>query len=350
MLKELSIKNLYNFKNEIFLDFTVSKNDSLNRKFGKDNVSNFSLVYGKNNVGKSNLFKVIMEVSNLVLNNDFKLDYYRPSGKNTDSLFEIVLQDDSGEYIYGLKLNVLDKIIKEEYLIYNDNEVFVSKDRNKLDLSNYPEGLVIIDFFKNINYIRSESSEDLILANINSLNDKKFLVLNTLVKVSDLDIKEIERVNNEVKFLKDECTSFGYQDISSGTKRVLSIGSAILKSIEKNSLFLIDELDSGLHLELISVLVNYIKYAINYNNDLQIITIIHREDLLDYHFISDESKIFLSLEEDDSIDVSYLSQYILSENHMPSNRYKLDAFQINPNTSSEYELLIKVAELGNDDE
>lgn len=350
MLKELCIKNLYNFKNEVHIDFTVSENESLNHKYIKESVSNFVLIYGKNNVGKSNLFKIVKEVSDLVLKNEYKLDYYRPNGEDITSLFEVVLEDDSGEYIYGLKLDVLNKNIEEEYLIFNNQDIFKSENKKQVELKNYEEGKVIIDFFTNITYIRSESSEELICKNINNLNDKKFDILNTLLKVSDLDIKKIVRIDNNIKFLKDETTSFLYKEISSGTKRVLSIGSSVLNSIEKKSLFLIDELDSGLHLELISVLVNFLRYAISYNNDLQIVTIIHREDLLDYYFISDESKIFLSLEADDSIEVSYLSQYILSEGHIASNRYKLDAFQVNPNTTGEYELLIKVADLGNKDE
>lgn len=350
MLKDLCVKNLYNFKNEVHIDFTVSKNDSLNHKYINDNVSNFSLIYGKNNVGKSNLFKIMMEIKDLVLNNDFKLDYYRPSGESLRSLFEIVLEDDSGEYIYGLKLNVLDKLIVEEYLIHNNIDIFNSRNSKEIKLNKYQEAKIITDFFSNLTYIKSDSSEELIIENIKSLSDEKFEILNTLVKVSDLDIKMISKEKNRISFLKDENTSFVYKDISSGTKRVLSIGASILRFIENKSLFLIDELDSGLHLDLINVLVNFLKYAINYNNNLQIITIIHREDLLDYHFISDESKIFLSLQDDNSIDVSYLSQYILSEEHKPSNRYKLDAFQVNPNTSSEYELFIKLADLGNNNE
>lgn len=350
MLKDLCVKNLYNFKNEVHIDFTVSKNDSLNHKYINDNVSNFSLIYGKNNVGKSNLFKIMMEIKDLVLNNGFKLDYYRPSGESLRSLFEIVLEDDSGEYIYGLKLNVLDKLIVEEYLIHNNIDIFNSRNSKEIKLNKYQEAKIITDFFSNLTYIKSDSSEELIIENIKSLSDEKFEILNTLVKVSDLDIKMISKEKNRISFLKDENTSFVYKDISSGTKRVLSIGASILRFIENKSLFLIDELDSGLHLDLINVLVNFLKYAINYNNNLQIITIIHREDLLDYHFISDESKIFLSLQDDNSIDVSYLSQYILSEEHKPSNRYKLDAFQVNPNTSSEYELFIKLADLGNNNE
>lgn len=61
MLKQIIIRNLYNFKDEIILDFTTSNELVAAHQFNKDIISNFALIYGKNNIGKSNLLRAVKE-------------------------------------------------------------------------------------------------------------------------------------------------------------------------------------------------------------------------------------------------------------------------------------------------
>lgn len=350
MLKQLCIKNMYNFKNEIILDFITHENSQvLKSNFKCEDVASISLIYGKNNVGKSNLFNILWRVKDFVLNNTFDINYYRPSGKNLESLFEIIVVDNDNEYRYGFSIDILNKRKISEWLYktVSNKEVLIFEDSNSdlsLSINKYTQATTVLSFFENLVIIKDDSQFEVVNRLIN-LSDMNFNIMNKLIKASDLDIDFIKRDDQSIRFIKGFETIFDYSELSSGTKRLLSISVSILSNLNNKSLFLIDELDSGLHLQLINLIMTFIKYAILNSEHLQVLASIHREDLLDFEYISNENKIFLHLNEKDEIEVSYLSQYYLDNEQLASNRYKLNAFMVNPNTSSEYEMITLLNDL-----
>ncbi|MEG0727795.1 MAG: AAA family ATPase, partial [Erysipelothrix sp.] len=116
MIKQFTVENIYNFKNEVTLDFTLSKNDGLYHVYHKDKISNTSVMYGKNNVGKSNLFKGLEQAIDMILNNNLKLQPYYPDGSNENSVFEIILENEDYEIRYGFEILINQKIVKDEWM------------------------------------------------------------------------------------------------------------------------------------------------------------------------------------------------------------------------------------------
>lgn len=436
MLKQMTIRNLYNFKNELTFDFINDGSQGLNMQYGPDYISNFTLIYGKNNVGKSNLLKLMDEVKDFVLLNLNKLKPYWPKQTSPTSLFEVIIENKYNEIRYGFEINLETKIIFDEWLYYKkpldhrETQVFSRLgssfspifDKNDLEtLSNVKSTVLylnyfnnlnhkqavistVIDFFKSITLIKCDrlsrelANED--LANLLKLSNhsKSIKLLNAFLSAADVDISKVEVIKlsknekdllktlkkiarsqqspNEKKastllaieenkeavanilgkkllnfqyqnfdknlslgFIHKSKAHFEYADLSSGTKKILSIALFAIDSIKSDKILLFDEIENNLHIELIHLTLSFIKSIVNYSPELQIIISTHRDELLDYSFISNENKLFLKIDPVNlNLSVDYLSQYKLKEYHLASKRYALNAFNTSPNTSKEYQL------------
>lgn len=439
MLKEITIKNLYNFKNEVTFDFTTrSEDNNIYRSYNNDNISVTSLIYGKNNVGKSNFFRIIDELSKFVLNNEMILTPYKPFYDNEVSEIEVIFDNGINEIRYGVHINMMKSLIEDEYMFskinnssresrifergvsyfptihldklerynaesINDNTLIIHS-LNNLE-SNNPLITQTLEFFNSITLVNcnkpnANNFENLVDTFLDlSKSKQKLEILNTFLEASDLDIKEIkisvvneksvkvlknlkelfqsdlsskekdesltELISNNPEELKmivekhlienktaDNKTStfaiefvhrsgqaYMYDDLSSGTKQLINVASTIINHTDKNSLILFDEIESGLHMDLLDLIVQLIKLVSKQSQTIQFIITTHVASLLDYDFISKDNKIFMKLLKDlGNIEISYLSEYKMREYHTPSKRYNLDAFKTNPNTHEEYKL------------
>lgn len=435
MIKQITVENLYNFRNEVTVDFTVNKNQGLYHSYNKENISNLSLMYGKNNVGKSNFFKILKQSIDFIFNNNMNLVPYRPSGISRNSLFEIIVENPTNEIRYGFEINIDSARIVDEWMYSKrdgssrETEIFGRKDLKFNNIFGAADKKVleqVKDTVLYLNHLSSLSNQNSLISEIlNALKGVKFVsclsggdqheltpgilalhqnkayreVLKTFLRSADLDIIDIETteltdeeqavideisnifLSNESQSVKSEkskalfeskaelfpllfsknlvgkinneggtgSVSYEYvhrngarffdSDLSTGTRQIISIVLMLIDAIGTDSVLIFDEIEAGLHIELIDLIMNLFKTLILDSPQLQIIITTHQESLLDYEFIPRESKIFLKLSKETAeIEVDYLSDYTLREYEVPSKRYKLNAFGTNPNTSSEYEL------------
>lgn len=436
MLKQVTINNIYNFKNELTLDFINDGSQGLNKQYGEDFISNFSLIYGKNNVGKSNLFKLISEVKEYVLDGQVKFKPYSPQQSFFTSLFEVIIENIDGEIRYGFEVNLETLVIYDEWLYNRKNKdksenLLYSRLEKYFDpiftesevktMSSLKSNLLYLTYFNNVNHkykiinqvtrffkqitlVKCDHlSRDLSKNDLKKLvkvsKDKNLIkVLNVFLEAADVDIikLEVQRLNkSEEEILKsikqiENCeisaveknhkllqlidenkkivaqilsksvlnntfdaidknllvsfkhkskAQFEYAHLSSGTKKILSIVLSLIDSIKSDKILFFDEIENNLHIELIHLTLSFMRSVVSLSPNLQIFISTHRDEMLDYSFISSENKIFLKIDPNNfNITVEYLSQYKLKDYHLASKRYALDAFNTNPNTSKEYKL------------
>ncbi len=154
MIKQIKFKNLYSFKEETIIDF--KKRDKLKESeeyiYSENNNDflKFLLVYGKNNVGKTNTLKAIQSFYSFISGNssiNFKPlntiynDWSFFSSTNEPIEYEIIftnkIKDIYYEYRYGFSFNK-DEIINE-YLYSKTNgkyevKIFDKNNENKNDI------------------------------------------------------------------------------------------------------------------------------------------------------------------------------------------------------------------------
>jgi AAA15 family ATPase/GTPase len=436
MIKQISVKNLYNFKDEICFDFTLSKtNDDITYfNYGKNNVGAFSLIYGKNNVGKSNFFKIVEESIDFILNNTFNLKVNK-SNKEDTSAFEIIIVNDNYETKYGFEftidkdeVNIIDEWLfskinnsTRESVIFDRKEKKFNKKikhSDKAFMANVESNELYLFYLKKIKYevindfvksidndfiflsciekedIKLENYLDIIMDNenfrdmisdfINSMDtnmqivyikkvDKEFKdnvkKMNKMLLeefYSESDEIRVEASNKLAAILKENANQlmplnhqgsifkkydengdeiiytvslvdkdgniFDYSEISTGTKQMFNLLLVTMAALnENNSVLLFDEIEAGLHYDVISSYLDYLNDFIKQEGyKMQIIASTHQEKLLDFKYISRETEILLK-EDNGILSVDYISNYNIRKDQVVSKRYLLDAFEANPN-------------------
>lgn len=442
MIKQIKLDNLYNFKDVVFFDFTVSKNNEnlLTNNFSKEAISNFALVYGKNNVGKSNFIQIINDFKHLIETGGSRFSAHKPS-INKSSTFEIIVENENYEVRYGIEFAAEQFTVHDEWMhakikhSTRETMIFERKDRNFYRLFNAshrrtledikPEKS-IINFLKSIDHniqpismfhenienisiltcLRSEQEimEKGIFHNyiINiAKNEKNLQLMRSLLSTVDLDIEDVviavydeneieqfeqlqdiyaklyeeetktgvksnetlaeltelakkipihkflakpiygTKENNKNKnvfsidFVHKSKHIFNYDELSTGTKQLFNIGLLLLSNLNNNHTLFIDEIETGLHPDVVDALMIFMATIANEFRNNQFIITTHSEKLLDLEFISNEAKIFLK-REDSTVAVDYLSNYKLREYQTISKRYLLDAFESNPSIDLEF--------------
>ena len=82
-----------------------------------------------------------------------------------------------------------------------------------------------------------------------------------------------------------------------------------------------------------------LKLTLNLTPQNQFLITTHREEILDLDYIPNDNKILLKYDKKQkSPYLEYISQYKIREYQRLSDRYRLDAFDSNPNTAYEYRL------------
>ena len=150
MILEFTIANMLSFKNKTTFSMLANTSNGLNNNYvtiDNKRILKTSAIYGGNASGKSNLFKILANVINMLKNSNsmdinsqlpiipFKLDV--DSIKNP-SEFEIKFIIEKIKYVYGWKADA--ENIYDEYLYYYPNgretKIF---DRTKINKYSFPQ-------------------------------------------------------------------------------------------------------------------------------------------------------------------------------------------------------------------
>ena len=131
MILEFSVKNFLSFKDRVTFSMIGNASDELNDNYVLVNDKKFlktAAIYGANASGKSNLFKILSNVVNMLkYSNNISLKAKLPIipfkfdevSINYPSEFEIKFIVNNIRYVYGFKADT--NIIYEEYLYYYPN-------------------------------------------------------------------------------------------------------------------------------------------------------------------------------------------------------------------------------------
>lgn len=131
MLIEFSVANFLSFKDQVTFTMIASKDNALNNNFvsiGNDNILKTTALYGANASGKTNLFKILDIVSNMIKHSNFNspnvmlpIIPFKLSKEMVDkpSFFEIKFMVNGIRYLYGFSADKQN--VYEEYLIYYPN-------------------------------------------------------------------------------------------------------------------------------------------------------------------------------------------------------------------------------------
>lgn len=446
MLIQVILKNIYNFNDEVIIDFTTKGNNDDFPYFNIDgkkkiNISNIALIYGKNNVGKSNFFKSLHQAILFIKTGKFLLQQNRTT-KDKRSHIELTLATDIGIIRYGFEFTLdLSRHEQEKHVIHDEwmffkklgksreslvydrienkfNRKISSKDQNYME--NVKQNELYISYLAKSNnevvneFYESITTKILFLScfdsEINQLMNPKVLesiidneeykeVIASLVRNMDTGIKnfsikkiepnfmallksfieqneelsKLDENSNEylskleslqknignVDFLTHLQTSgqilgfenkkssrqmgfllsfvdyhdniYTFNELSSGTKQIFNLALYTQYAYQQNNCtMLFDEIDSGLHFDVVEAYLEFVNRAVKSSPKLQLVASSHQEKLLDLPFISTES-VILFKENNRSVNVEYLSEYRIRKDQILSKRFLVDAFNVSPN-------------------
>ena len=366
MIRKYRIKNFGPFKLKEELNFIAQKKseDEKHLLLNKEILPVISF-YGPNGGGKTSFISSLGFLKNLVINdinawnaiqNFLNID---SDEKNTN--FYIEFEDENDIFIYELSVSI-EGLEQEVFSIIKNKKgkktnVFNLKENkfnskfipDKININNKNKKTTLLNFFnsildemclkkmfnfiKNILFLNQDdfSSKD-VFANNNFLNRTAWGVIekekNQIINIFndvDMNIKDIiieknplmKNVINRVYFKKE--FSFGKEEIldvfleSSGTLKFLSLISHLLYGIKNGSLFIVDELDSGLHTKLLRYIINLFKNKDINKNNAQLIFSSHDISTLNSEVFRRDEIYFAAINESFFSNVISLSDLIMEE-------------------------------------
>lgn len=164
MIKRFSVKNFKNFKDEVIIDFSNTRDYSFNTDLLKNGLINKAMILGKNNSGKSNLGAAIMDITTHLTDNRadnliYKVYLCGDSLENyAEFKYEFLFNDNTVKYMY--RKDSARRLIYEELYI-NDSLVFVYnyvtneydnniEEAKTVDISKYNNiGVAVLKFIYN---------------------------------------------------------------------------------------------------------------------------------------------------------------------------------------------------------
>lgn len=366
MIRKYRIKNFGPFKLKEELNFIAQKKseDEKHLLLNKEILPVISF-YGPNGGGKTSFISSLGFLKNLVINdinawnaiqNVLNID---SDEKNTN--FYIEFEDENDIFIYELSVSI-EGLEQEVFSIIKNKKgkktnVFNLKENkfnskfipNKINIDNKNKKTTLLNFFnsildeiylkkmfnfiKNILFLNQDdfSSKD-VFANNNFLNRTAWGVIekekNQIINIFndvDMNIKDIiiqknplmKNAINGVYFKKE--FSFGKEKTlnafleSSGTLKFLSLISHLLYGIKNGSLFIVDELDSGLHTKLLRYIINLFKNKDVNKNNAQLIFSSHDISTLNSEVFRRDEIYFAAINESFFSNVISLSNLIMEE-------------------------------------
>ena len=281
MILKVKIKNIFSFKDEMTFNF-----------------NNITIINGSNNSGKTNLLKILDIVSRMVRNDDnfdnIPLNSYAYNKELCS--FEITFNFDNTNYTYGFSCNR--KEIVKEYLYCDNLKIFVRDNINKYSFNKKDKRLIkisnnvssnrlFISYFANSNYIYLSDVYNYlsinigVVLNIGSLFDlafriyerdtnnelKKYILdffkksnINIIdYKVSTLLINGNKAYQTKFKHSSNKTYIIDYGDESLSIRVIFALLPFILMAIDSKRSLLIDDLDSYLDRDIISLFFEYFK-------------------------------------------------------------------------------------------
>ncbi len=184
MLKKFSVKNFKNFKEQLNLDFSHTKEYAFNRQLIKNGLANKLLIYGKNNTGKSNLGAALMDITSHLTDNlgSNQLYGYYINGDSTETCatFSYLFVFNGKELSYSYKKDVQRRLIEEE--LYEEDSLLLKynylnnryenniQNTSTIDLTKNNTGMSALKYiYKNTMYWEDKSSIKLLMEFVNNM-------------------------------------------------------------------------------------------------------------------------------------------------------------------------------------
>lgn len=308
MLVQFQFENFKCFKDETKLSLVASRQIKGNEDnlvtIGKHNLLKTAVIYGPNASGKTKLLNafqfmrlMVERSSNNAIDRSFCIDTFRlnTESQESPSSFETVFILDQIQYRYGFELSkkkilaewLYKKEEKEIELFYREGKdidydiselkrikSLVEEDMIREDsllltvLAQFNDELSqkIVKWFHHVNVLSAAKGgiENYTLEKLSTSMKQKIVRLmknadfsiNDFVRhpINNNEIQTLHTVYDENKMRVDE-TPFQLEDESNGTIHFLSLTAPILDTLERGKILFIDELDSGLHHDLIVALL-----------------------------------------------------------------------------------------------
>ena len=387
MIIEFSVKNFLSFKDKVTFSMTANNITGLDDNYITINdkkILKTSALYGANASGKSNLFKILSIVADMLNKSSiYDINYKLPivpfkfdkESLNNPSEFEIRLLINNIRYVYGFKAN--QKEIIEEYLYYYPNgretKVFDRVNVNSYSFNQKDERILkdiatkntnnkfFLATATNWNFSKTKDVYDFLTSkikicfNIEDLKKKAFNIYAhenpklkeftlDFLKKTDFNIEDYKIVEfdseSEYPFLimensksyqvlfkhKGSSEYLSFDEESLGTKMVFSLIPFINNTINQKGVLVIDELDKSLH----PYLVNYIVSMFNdkeINKGAQLIFNTHDTNLLNLNVLR-RAQIWFTEKNDKNgeCDLYSLSDYSVRKSENIEKGYMLGKY------------------------
>lgn len=303
-------------------------------------------IYGANASGKTKLFHAFYFMRDTVLTSAAqpggwkkRIDPFRLSTDIKTSSFECIFILDGIQFRYGFELNANSGIVETEWLfrkaerearlLYRDIDGIESSDnyfskkisKNLKDAGmvrddvlfvsamaawNDPLSKKILEWFDN-SRVLSASLDNFLSYTAEKLNTPMKTKILALMRGADLgidnfynpDINKPGEIHTAHKVFDDNYISDSnvefimHLDESYGTMRMFALSAPIIEALENGWVLWIDEIDNGLHSELIESIVRLFHSPVSNPKNAQLIINTHNVSLLDNPDIFRRDQIYL---------------------------------------------------------
>ncbi len=314
MIKKITIKNFKCFKNETVFDFRKTNYRLLEKNTYEKTVKG-ALFVGENASGKTTAIQPVKLLLDLLLaDRDISLNLYQcffSDNKITELKYEFLiggheinygfsfsgnrflteqLEVDHDEIIDRIGTNAMLNLEKEDsFYDIDDSLLFLKRVYFNTKFSGHRVLLEWFDYLKKSVYIDSlrrriatYNGESLTYRNYlkkygtDKLN--RFLEMNHFRYSVQYDHEKFDEEGREVSFVHEDIgISIPMFMESAGNQAFINILPAILTTVERGGMLIIDEFSSGLHNKLEELLVSYI---MQYSDALQLFFVSHSTNLL----------------------------------------------------------------------
>jgi len=349
MLIEFSVTNFLSFKEKNTFSMIASKDNNLEDnyvKIGNEKILKMTALYGANASGKSNLFKILALISDMIRQSNFinpnvtlqitpfKLD---KETINKPSEFEIKFLIDGIRYVYGFAADA--KNIYKEYLTYYPNgrpvKIFTRENIDEYSFNindekflndikgKNPANKFFITTATNWNFEKTKPAFEFITEklgvvmsyeqienyayNMYSNDDDKVLERFALkfLEKADFNIKGYKVTQEKIPdvfksffssntpvykasiihTVQSDKFEFDISEESLGTQVIFSLIPVIKDVIDNNKVLLIDEFDKSLHPYIVKYIVELFNDSDLNKNNTQLIFNTHDTNLLDLELL-----------------------------------------------------------------
>ena len=391
MILEFSVKNYKSIENKLTLNFKASNLNDNTEYQNYFNVKDFKVLklltlYGENASGKSTILDAVKILRNFIVHNYSCKDVYFPflmKGNNDNTTyFDVLFITNNNIYDYEIEFD-WKHVLKEKLKIKSSNKFTTIYERsnnslylNKSIVSSKTANLFVSSlkedkpflscfnivevehysdaykyFLNNFIFLTLEikSNEDVIPYQIFTENFKKFAI--KFLRACDIHIKDIIIEKRKIQFsypnnpeLREMNGIFFVHETdgiltkipfifeSLGTKKMILMADMIYRSLKRESIVIIDELESSLHPDLAKLVVEtFLDETLNTNNS-QLLFSSHQTNLLSSYFLRRDQIVFVYKDkEKNNTYIEYLKDFSVRKNDNIEKSYLAGRFNTSPN-------------------